>query len=65
MKSQIKNLEINSVEISDENNILIKGKNFNHYSIVYVDGKSIDNLLNRSQLFAGQAPESFNFKKYL
>ncbi len=28
------------------------------------DGKSIDNLLNRSQLFAGQAPESFNFKKY-
>ncbi|MCH5303915.1 MAG: 2-C-methyl-D-erythritol 4-phosphate cytidylyltransferase [Ruminococcus sp.] len=29
------------------------------------DGKSIDNLLKRSELFAGQAPESFNFKKYL
>ncbi len=29
------------------------------------DGKSIDNLLKRSELFAGQAPESFDFKKYL
>lgn len=28
------------------------------------DGKSIDNLLKRSELFAGQAPESFDFKKY-
>ncbi len=28
------------------------------------DGKSIDKLLKRSQLFAGQAPESFKFKKY-
>ncbi|MDD5795451.1 MAG: IspD/TarI family cytidylyltransferase [Oscillospiraceae bacterium] len=28
------------------------------------DGKSIDNLLKRSELFAGQAPESFKFKKY-
>lgn len=28
------------------------------------DGKSIDNLLRRSELFAGQAPESFNFRKY-
>ena len=44
-KVGFKNLEINSVEISDENNILIKGKNFNHYSIVYVDGKSIDKIL--------------------
>lgn len=29
------------------------------------DGRSIDNLLKRSELFAGQAPESFDFKKYL
>lgn len=29
------------------------------------DGKSIENLLKRSELFAGQAPESFDFKKYL
>lgn len=28
------------------------------------DGKSIDSLLKRSELFAGQAPESFDFKKY-
>ena len=28
------------------------------------DGKSIDNLLKRSELFAGQAPESFKFNKY-
>lgn len=29
------------------------------------DGKSIDHLLKRSELFAGQAPESFDFRKYL
>ncbi len=29
------------------------------------DGKSIENLLKRSELFAGQAPESFDFKRYL
>ncbi len=29
------------------------------------DGKSIDKLLKRSELFAGQAPESFDFRKYL
>ena len=28
------------------------------------DGKSIDKLLKRSELFAGQAPESFKFKEY-
>lgn len=28
------------------------------------DGKKIGCLLKRSELFAGQAPESFNFKKY-
>ena len=28
------------------------------------DGKKIDSLLKRSELFAGQAPESFNFGKY-
>lgn len=28
------------------------------------DGKNIDNLLKRSELFAGQSPESFDFKKY-
>ncbi len=34
---------------------------------IYVSkqGKSIDGLLNRDELFAGQAPESFNFGKYL
>lgn len=29
------------------------------------DGDKIDRLLNRSELFAGQAPESFRFKRYL
>ena len=29
------------------------------------DGKNIDALLNRSQLWAGQAPEAFIFGKYL
>ena len=28
-------------------------------------GKAVDGLLNRNELFAGQAPESFRFKKYL
>lgn len=28
-------------------------------------GKSIDGLLNRDKLYAGQAPESFKFRKYL
>lgn len=28
------------------------------------DGQNIDRLLTRSELFAGQAPESFRFKKY-
>lgn len=28
------------------------------------DGSKIDCLLNRSELYAGQAPESFKFKKY-
>jgi len=30
-----------------------------------VDGVHITNLLNRSELFAGQAPEAFRFGKYL
>ena len=29
------------------------------------DGKTIDKLLKRSELFAGQAPESFKFREYL
>jgi 2-C-methyl-D-erythritol 4-phosphate cytidylyltransferase len=29
------------------------------------DGKHIHGLLNRDELFAGQAPESFRFHKYL
>lgn len=29
------------------------------------DGKSIDSLLKRSELYAGQAPESFDFRTYL
>lgn len=28
-------------------------------------GRKVDELLNRNQLFAGQAPESFRFEKYL
>ncbi len=28
------------------------------------DGNTINNLLNRSELFAGQAPEAFDFNKY-
>ena len=28
------------------------------------DGKTIDKLLTRSELFAGQAPESFKYKRY-
>ena len=28
------------------------------------DGKTIEKLLNRNELFAGQAPESFNFGQY-
>ena len=30
-----------------------------------VDGENISNLLNRNELFAGQAPEAFKFGKYL
>lgn len=30
-----------------------------------VDGQQITNLLNRNELFAGQAPEAFRFGKYL
>ena len=30
-----------------------------------VDGQCIKNLLNRNELFAGQAPEAFRFCKYL
>lgn len=30
-----------------------------------IDGKHVSSLLPRQELFAGQAPESFNFKKYL
>lgn len=29
-----------------------------------IDGKNINNLLKRTELFSGQAPESFKFKKY-
>ncbi|MDR1543043.1 MAG: 2-C-methyl-D-erythritol 4-phosphate cytidylyltransferase [Prevotellaceae bacterium] len=29
------------------------------------DGRTISNLLNRNELFAGQSPESFRFEKYL
>lgn len=29
------------------------------------DGKQVDSLLNRQEIFAGQAPESFRFGKYL
>ena len=38
-KIGFKDVKIDSVEIYDDNNILIKGENFNNYSNVYVDGK--------------------------
>ena len=40
-KIGFKNVKINSIEIYDDNNILIKGENFNNYSNVYINGKYI------------------------
>ena len=39
-----KNVKINSIEIYDDNNILIKGENFNNYSNVYINGKYIEKI---------------------
>lgn len=44
-KIGFKNVKINSVETYDDNNILIKGENFNNYSNVYVDGNMLRKLL--------------------
>ena len=41
-KIGFKDVKIDSVEIYDDNNILIKGENFNNYSNVYADGKYVE-----------------------
>ena len=51
-KIGFKNVKINSVEIYDDNNILIKGENFNHYSNVYVDGKYVEKTFIDSNTLA-------------
>lgn len=43
-KIGFKNVKINSIEIYDDNNILIKGENFNNYSNVYINGKYIEKI---------------------
>lgn len=51
-KIGFKNVKINSVEIYDDNNILIKGENFNNYSNVYVDGKYVEKTFIDSNTLA-------------
>lgn len=50
-KIGFKNININNVETYD-NNILIKGENFNNYSNVYVDGKYVDKTFIDSNTLA-------------
>ena len=38
-KIGFKNVKINSIEIYDDNNILIKGENFNKYSKIYINNQ--------------------------
>ncbi len=47
-----KNVKVNNVETYDDNNILIKGENFNNYSNVYVDGKYVDKTFIDSNTLA-------------
>lgn len=51
-KIGFKNVKINSVETYDDNNILIKGENFNNYSNVYVDGKYVEKTFIDSNTLA-------------
>lgn len=51
-KIGFKNVKINTVEIYDDNNILIKGENFNNYSNVYVDGKYVEKTFIDSNTLA-------------
>ena len=51
-KIGFKDVKIDSVEIYDDNNILIKGENFNNYSNVYVDGKYIEKTFIDSNTLA-------------
>lgn len=41
-KIGFKDVKIDSVELYDDNNVLIKGENFNNYSNVYIDGKYVE-----------------------
>lgn len=45
-------VKINSVEVYDNNNILIKGENFNNYSNVYVNDKYVEKTLIDSNTIA-------------
>lgn len=51
-KIGFKNVKVNNVETYDDNNILIKGENFNNYSNVYVDGKYVDKTFIDSNTLA-------------
>lgn len=51
-KIGFKNINVNNVETYDDNNILIKGENFNNYSNVYVDGKYVDKTFIDSNTLA-------------
>lgn len=51
-KIGFKDVKIDSVEIYNENNILIKGENFNNYSSVYIDGKSVEKTFIDSNTLA-------------
>ena len=52
----------NECEVADGVLPVISVKDTIYYSD---DGKKIESLLDRSKLWAGQAPEAFQFKKYL
>lgn len=51
-KIGFKAVTISSAEIYNEDNILIKGENFNHYSRVYVNGKYIEKTFIDSNTLA-------------
>ncbi|CAM2079012.1 MAG: hypothetical protein NSGCLCUN01_03221 [uncultured Clostridium sp.] len=51
-KIGFKNVKINIIKIYDDNNILIKGENFNNYSNVYVDMKYVDKTFIDSNTLA-------------
>lgn len=47
-----KDVKIDSVENYNENNILIKGENFNNYSSIYIDGKPVEKTFIDSNTLA-------------